>query len=237
MGRLRDKTQPKTSRKNRRGERLRITRNPLSHNDSVMDLNIASVGISTTALVLAEPLDPAMKATTGQFALFPAVFKPFMGAAISSNVFSFVGKIRLKYLQFKFNLVGAQSNALVSADLFARVRIVGIFTRSPYLQTPNFNAISIDTHVDLRDAELLYDQTINLPSQAFDSSDYNVPACKTVQRTIYLNKLLEVFSTSGGVTWDTRQGNIRFYAVSDSSAVPHPSLSGSTRLIYSIVRD
>ncbi len=178
-----------------------------------------------------------MIATTGQFAVYPQIFRPFMGASTTSNVFTFVGKIRLLYLQYKFNCVGAQANTLVSADLFSRIRVVGVYTRSPYLASINFNDISIDTHVDLRDSELLFDQIVNLPSQAFDSNDYNVPGCRTISRTIYLNKLLEIFSTSGGVTWDSRQGNIRIYAVSDSSVAPHPSISGSTRVIYKVVRD
>lgn len=228
-------TPPKTSSKSRVRGRLESLHNPLARSDSVMDLLIGSTSISTTSALLASPLDPAMKSTTGQFALYPQVFRPFMGASSTPDTFTFIGRIRLLYLQVKFNCVGAQANTLVAADLFSRIRIVVIWTRSPYQASVNFNAITIDTHADLRDGVVLFDQTVNLPSQAFDSNDYNVPGCRTLRKTIFLNQDLEVFSTANGDDWDTRQGNLRIYAVSDSSVVPHPSVSGSTRVIYKIL--
>lgn len=153
------------------------------------------------------------------------------------GVYDFKGKIRVIRLLMRLNLVGSQSNTIVAGDLFNRIRVLVFYTNSNFLGTAAFNSFTIDTMPDLRDARIMHDKIYNLPTQAFDSlSNYNVPDCKTVDINIYENRNFEVFSTQGGVTWDTKRGDYYVYVCSDSTVAPNPTLTGSCRLIYKMVK-
>lgn len=160
--------------------------------------------------------------------------KPQMAGQV--GVLDFVGKIRVIRVLCRFNLVGSQTNAVLPADLFNRVRLVLVKTRGSYRESINFNSFTIDSPLDVRDCEIMYDEVINLSSTAFDSaSGYNVPATHTTNLNLFLNKTYDLFSTAAGATWDTRAGSMRLYCVSESSVAPHPILSGHMRLVYKIV--
>jgi len=195
------------------------------------DLIINSFSISTAVQLIMSPFDPLLKATTGQLATFPQVMEPYMAGL--TGIYDFHGKIRVIRLQFRFNIVGSQSNTIAAGDLFNRFRLIIFYTQSNYLGGAAFNVPTIDSPPDTRDALILHDKVYDLSSTAFDSlNNYNVPACKTVDLNIFENRNFELFSTSGGVTWDTRRGNYYVYAVSDSVVAPNPTITGHCRLIY-----
>jgi len=216
-----------TSRKRKQEKLYKLPRPDLLTADGV----ISSFGVGTSIVVLATPFDPLLKASTGQLATYPSVMEPYMAGL--SAVYDFKGKVRVERLLITLNLVGSQSNTIAAGDLYNRVRVILIYTNSNYLGTVAFNTFTIDTQPDMRDAQILYDQVHNLPSQAFDTvNSYNVPQCKTLKINAYQNRNFELFSTQGGATWDTRRGNYILYIVSDSAVAPNPLVSGSTRLLY-----
>jgi len=202
------------------------------------DKYIAAASVSTSAGAYTLE-DSAMLATTGQFANFPQVFQPYMAGLPGNSVFDFTGRIKYRKLEVLLNFLGSQSNAIVAGDLYNRIRLCVVWSKSPYLTAPTVNALTLDTLLDRRDLDLVFiDEVINLPSTAFDAViSTNVPNCKTVKRTFDLNILPEhqVYSTGGGATWNSRSGTFRLYVVSDSSVAPNPIISGQTRLYYDIL--
>jgi hypothetical protein len=202
---------------------------------STMDTYIPSSSVSTTQSSI--QLEDGAMGPSGQFATYPQVFKPYM-AGTTTGVRDFVGIIHFKHLELRMNIVGAQTNAILPADTFNRVRVLLFWTKTPYRGTVTSNAITIDTLVDRRDIDVvLYDKVHNLSSTAFDSaSGYNVPATRSFELSIPLSDRQEVFSNGGGVTWDSRSGSYRLALVSDSTAAPHPTYSMQSRLYYTINR-
>lgn len=202
---------------------------------STMDTFVPTMNVSTSQIGL--QLEDAAMGSSGQFATYPQVFKPYM-AGTAAGVRDFVGVLNFKYLEARINLVGAQTNAILPADTFNRVRVLLYWTKTPYRGSMTMNALTIDTLVDRRDIDcVLYDKVHSLSSTAFDSaSGYNVPATRSLEIKVPLKDRQEIFSNGGGTTWDSRSGSYRLALVSDSAALPHPTFSGQTRLYYTIGR-
>lgn len=202
-------------------------------NDLCSDVIIPPTAVTDSVLNVTSPFQ-ALLGDGGQLATYPQVMKPCMAG--QTGVLDFVGRIRVIRVMCRFNTVGSQANAILPADLFNRIRIVLIRTRGSFRESINFNTFTIDSPLDVRDCEVMYDEVINLSSTAFDSaSGYNVPATHTTNLNLFLNREYELFSTASGVQWDTKAGSIRLYCVSESSVAPHPILSGYMRLVYKIV--
>lgn len=226
------------TQKSQKGGKTKSTNSALNLSSlslSTMDTYVPSMSVSSSQLSI--QLEDAAMGPSGQFAAYPQVFKPYM-AGTSTGVRDFVGILNFKYLEARINLVGAQTNAILPADTFNRVRVLLYWTKTPYRESTTMNAITIDTLVDRRDIDVvLYDKVHALSSTAFDSaSGYNVPATRSLELKVPLQDRQEVFSSGGGATWDSRSGSYRLALVSDSAAAPHPTFSGQTRLYYTINR-
>jgi hypothetical protein len=199
-----------------------------------MDLLIPATSVvAGTANVF--KLEVSAMGSGGQFASFPSVFKPYMGAT-ANTTFDFIGRLRIKRLEARLNLLGSQSSTIASGDLYNRIRVCIFWSKTNYLGTPTNNAFTIDTLVDRRDIDLvLYDVVHTLSSTAFDStSGFNVPATKSIKLEINLNKVHEIYSSANGAVWDSRVGSFYLVTVSDSAVTPNPVVSGQTRLYYQI---
>jgi hypothetical protein len=225
-----------TKKRNRPKRKAQVTYDLLPRLKlSTADYLIAPVGVSTTPVTYSLE-DTTMYPTTGQFAAYPQVFKPYM-AASTNSVFDFVGRIRYRFLEVRLNFLGSQGNLLATGDLFNRMRVLIVYSKTNYLGTITMNSLTVDRLVDLRDVDkVLADKVICLSSTAYQqSSGYNVPATKTIHLKIPLDYIVEVFSNAGGATWDSRNGSFEMYIVSDSTVSPNPQVSGQTRLYYEIL--
>jgi len=199
-----------------------------------MDLLIPATAITSSAASVFK-LESSAMGSGGQFATYPQVFKPFMGATVNTT-FDFVGRVRYKFLEARINLLGSQSSTIASGDLYNRVRVLFFWSKTNYQGTPSNNAITIDSLVDLRDIDkVFYDTVHSLSSTAFDSSSgFNVPATRSLHLKLPLNIMTELFSNANGATWDSRVGSFYLVVASDSAITPNPVLSGQTRLYYEI---
>jgi len=159
---------------------------------------------------------------------------PYMAG--SGSFIAFAGKLKWVRAELRLNLVGSQSNVLASGDLYSRVRVMVIWTKSPYLANYTINTFSIDSQADRRDGDVIfYDKVINLPSTAYDSANgYNVPGCRTLDINLPLWRLphCDFFSAQSNTVFDTREGSFYLYMCSDSSVAPHPTVSGSSRIYF-----
>jgi hypothetical protein len=201
---------------------------------SMMDLLIVSTGITSSAATVFKLESSAMGAG-GQFATFPQVFKPMMGATLNTT-YDFVGRLRYRYLEAKLNLVGSSGTTIASGDLYNRMRILFFHSTTNYQGTPTNNAVSIDTLVDLRDInKVFYDKVHSLSTLAFNSSGFNVPATRSLHIKVPLDIETELFSNANGATWDSRVGSFYLVIASDSAVTPNPVISGQTRLYYEIL--
>lgn len=219
--------------KTRKKQKRSVIRKDDTRDWLTADFTIGAVSISSSFFTLANPLDPLLLGTSGFFPTFPQVMKPFMAG---TSALDFRGRIRVKELLATLNFVGSQGSTVSSGDLYNRVRVQTFWTRVPYLDSPTYNALTIDNQPDTRDIVVLDDRVINLATQAFDTvSNFNVPDCKTVKLRIHINRDFDCFSAGNGATWNTRMGNLEIRVVSDSAVAPNPSVSGSTRLLYKIV--
>lgn len=223
--------QKSQKRSNKKGSNSSLNLSSLSL--STMDTYV--LAIAATSAQTTMDLQQVAMGASGQFSAYPQVFKPYM-AATSTGVRDFVGILHNKFLEGRFNLVGSQTNAILPADTFNRVRVLLYWTKSPFSSSVTTNALTIDTLIDRRDVDVvLYDKVHSLSSTAFDSaSGYNVPATRSIELKIPLNLRQEIFSTGGGATWDSRAGSFKLAFVSDSAVAPHPTFSGQFRLYYTI---
>jgi len=197
------------------------------------DLPISSTAISTTNV--GWRLDDFVFGSGGILLSYPqSLAHPYMAGA--GSFIAFVGRLKWVKLDVRMNLVGSQSNVLLAGDLFSRVRIIILWTKTPYQSAYTLNGFTIDSQVDRRDGDFIfYDKIINLPTTAYDSANgYNCPGLRTIDLSIPLNRLpiCEFFSSNSNTIFDTRAGSFYMYVTSDSSVAPHPTLSGSTRLYY-----
>jgi hypothetical protein len=149
-------------------------------------------------------------------------------------------KIVITRFEVRIIIVGAQSNVLLSADLYNTVR-VSLIKSGPNYSTANINYLtSVLAHGVLADTrEVFVDRTFPLPTQAFNTANsYNIP--QVLEETFAFNTrcVLNWYSTnSAGSSWDTEAYDIKLELVSDSSATPHPQVSVAVRMFYSWIRE
>jgi len=131
---------------------------------------------------------------------------------------------------------GSEGTALAAADLYNRIRICFFYTPVPSADNPAIPLYDVTGFCNITDVKTIYfDKVFSLPSQAFNSADYNAPGMQSLKKTIVVNRNLEWnnYTSSPEVNyWYTRAGNLYVAYVSDSSATPHPSLEMRTRLYY-----
>lgn len=146
-------------------------------------------------------------------------------------------RVFVHHIELRLLFVGAQSNALASADLFNSIRLA-VYRVGPSYQESSTsyltNVVSAGVLDDVE--EIYYDKITPLPSQAFDSNiNYNVPQVRTSFHQIPINRRLNWFSltSTGTATWDTETNDYMIDVVSDSAIAPHPTMEWSARIFFS----
>ncbi len=145
-------------------------------------------------------------------------------------------KIYISHIEMRALVVGAQSNALVSADLFNSLRMAMYIGGPSFQNTSQLYLQSVAGSSTLLDVDrLLLDETVSLPTQAFDAaSGYNVPQVKNIYRYIPVHREFIFYSQtpSGTANWETEKCDLLFDTVSDSSVIPHPTIEYSMRIFF-----
>jgi len=135
---------------------------------------------------------------------------------------------------------GAEGTLLAAGDLYNTVRfclyttgvVYSVLPISPVETVVNRWPNMADT------SEILLDLKYDLPAISFEpSTRYNAPSIRTYRAMIPVNKDFDCYTqTDTGTTlWDTKNGNLLYSAVSDSTASPHPTTSINIRVFYEIV--
>ena len=207
-----------------------LVRQPSSR-ESYIDIAISQD--VTTGFSTLKALDPLLGAG-GLLRTFPQLCRVAAGG--SANTPKWFKNITVQAIEFNLNLTGSQSNALIPADLFNRIRFVVWSTKFSFTASTNASW-DIDSLIDwTRADELIFDQTVSLSSLAFDASNYNSPATQNLRALLPYRHRYNCKSTTtvGGLptAFDTDEDNLLFGFVSDSAASPHPDVSGSFRLYY-----
>jgi hypothetical protein len=206
-----------------------------THSDArYFDFQLGSNLISTANI--SGTMLGSLLSSTGILATFPANATPVS----SGGAFQLYRKIRLKNMLVALTAIGSQSNTLASGDIFNRLRVLIVWSGETYQgsQISPLSNNSVDQWPNLQDVEeVLGDWQFALPSQAFNTSNYNSPAIKTWRSSIPINRTLECFSTTANGTgaWDNKHGDLVYAAVSDSSVSPNPILLTTVRVYYEIV--
>jgi hypothetical protein len=178
-------------------------------------------------------LDPLLGAG-GLLPTYPALGKPvFYAGNIQPQC-----RVKLHYAEVRLTAINAESNTLAAPDLFNRVRFAMWITGNTYGDSAAVNAL-IDV-VQFPNAaayqRLLCDKTMPLCSQAFNSSDYNVPQIKFASFRCPVNLTLDCYADSTtSTTWDSRMGNLCFQVISDSGFTPHPQHYVTIRVHYEFI--
>jgi hypothetical protein len=199
-------------------------------------VDFASEGGVSTTLATASVLFPLL-GPSGVLASFPSIATPiFTGSTI--DVYA---KVRVHSVLVSQSVRGSEGTALVAADLYNRLRCVVWSSPIPYLAT-KINPLETSTErwpnmVDV--SEILMDLKFDLPTVSIEqTSGYNAPAMRTYRQHIPVNRTFDCYTqtNTGTTAWDTKNGDLLFSAVSDSSVLPHPTQSMNIRMFYEIIR-
>jgi len=168
---------------------------------------------------------------------FPSIATPiFTGGSL--DVYA---KVHIKSIMLSVSMTGAEGTLLAAADLYNRMRFILYTTGVVYSITP---IIPLETQVErwpnmVDTSEVLADLVFDLPTVSFEpSTRYNAPAVRTYRANIPVNKTFDCYTqTDTGTTlWDTKNGNLLYSCVSDSSVFPHPTIACNARVFYEIPR-
>ena len=165
----------------------------------------------------------------------PALWKVRVDQRGSTTSSYYQARIKLTKMELSWTTTGSEGTALAAADLFNRVRLCFFYTDVPYGDSPLNPLTDVTSFCELQDVNQVYcDWKAGLPSQAFNSGDYNAPAIASGSKVFNINKVLEwkVRGTPTSNYWYTLRGNVLFAMVSDSSATPHPQIQFNSRIHY-----
>jgi len=150
-------------------------------------------------------------------------------------------EVRITDMLLSVSCIGSQSNALLAADLYNRIRTYFCWTGKSF-STANVNPAgsSLVLWPVMQDiTEVLFDANFDLPSVSFDTTNTtNTPMVRTWRGRIPINKTLQCFSSSATGTsgWDTKEGDLILALISDSAVTPNPTVSINARIFYDIIR-
>lgn len=171
--------------------------------------------------------------STGLLQQFPAHSTP----AYQNGNFLLRQRLLITHMEADIEMIGSQSNTIAAADLFNQIRFAIWRAEAPVQQAPNAYLTGVVTGPNITDVAHVYcDNTIPLPSQAFDSSsNYNVPMVRHMSLLIPVNHYFTFYSTTAsgsGSAWHNEEGNIYLDVVSDSSVSPNPSFNFNIRVFF-----
>ena len=167
--------------------------------------------------------------------LSQAVWKTRVTQQGSSTLVSRQVFLKLTKLELRFTTTGSEGTALAAADLYNRIRTCLFWTPLTSGITPANPLSDVASFCDPQDVSAIYSDVIEaMPSQAFNSADYNAPGIRVRRERHILNKSMEwkVTGDPAANYWYSLSGNLMLAYVSDSSASPHPTLEIAVRVWY-----
>jgi hypothetical protein len=205
---------------------------PYSAMGPVADYNYALTA-SSTGVTSFTVLDPLL-AASGILASFPQRATP----VYQNGVFRLRTRIVIHRVEVRMVVVGAQSNAVLAADLYNTLRTALYKTRINYGDSSIAYLTTVLGGTNLQDIEKIHaDRTFSLPSQAYDAT-ITTPTPQVLNWDFMFkpNMVLDCYSTNAtgsGAAWDTNGFDLMFDHVSDSTVAPHPTIGFTLRLCYS----
>lgn len=148
-------------------------------------------------------------------------------------------RITISAIDMSFAVVGAQGTALSAGDLYNFTRLVVWETRDSYSLSPNTPLVGVHVPLNNFDCKKVhYDEVQQLPTQAFNSGDYNAPGMYHRRVMLPINQTYDWFTRTvdGSGGWDTKTGNILCSFVSDSALTPHPTIWFSFRVYFRMLK-
>lgn len=148
-------------------------------------------------------------------------------------------RITIAAIDFSYSVVGSQGTALVAGDLYNFTRAIVWETRDSYSLSPNTPLVSVHVPLNNYDCKKVYfDEVQTLPTNAFNSADYNAPGLHHKRVMLPVNQTYDWFTTqvNGLGGWDTKTGNIVCSFVSDSGATPHPTVHFAFRVYFRLLK-
>lgn len=160
----------------------------------------------------------------------PANFRVF-GASIGGIGSRY--RLFVKSIELIGTYTGSESNALAVGDFTNIMRLIIVDAYVSSNQTPPAVITKVDDEPNSLMNRLLYNEIVTLPSQAFNSADYNVPNQKqvTMRRPVY--RTYPVFAESGAII--AVSPNIVVNICSDSAIAPNPTFRGTLRVYFHLV--
>jgi hypothetical protein len=194
-----------------------------------------STSVTTTALQYS--LLYNLCAANGLLQAFPQHASPF----VTGSVNGLRQRLYLSHIEFRYQVIGAQSNVITTADMYNTVRIAIVRTGVNYSAVNPLYLSSTIVGSSLNSIQQVYlDRTYSLPSLAFTTANYNSPGVINGYVRIPINRYIVCHSgnsTGSGVAWDTEQQDYVINFVSDSSLTPHPTLTYSARFFFDYCDD
>lgn len=204
-----------------------------SRDISFVDTDIAITTVTTTQQSF-QIMTPLI-GSGGLLTFLPSLCK--VNAINSANTPEYLYKGRVTRVVARVNLVGSEGNALVSGDLFNRIRFIIWETEFPFSAT-NTPTWDIDNQTDFKYvSKIHFDEVISLSAPSFDTAAVlAIPGTKSLCIDLPIRMPFEALSTTTAAglptLFDTRRNNLRYAFVSDSSVAPSPTLSGSVRMYF-----
>lgn len=187
-----------------------------------------------------------VSSTVGSISMFDPIFTLFQAAPQMTKAVYQDGGVRwrqslwLSHMEVRFRCVGAESTAVLPADVHNVVRMILWETPDETLITTASPLATIDDPLNTGDVRRIYcDKTFLLESLAFTASDYNSPQMKFWNVNFPIQRRFDLLSNTAAGTsgWFTKAGNIQLSVVSDSAAIPHPQYVFTCRLYFKMLDD
>lgn len=223
----------RTTRKQRKREKLNVARSFTSTSLPQQSFVDFQQTVTPTATPVQYSMLSPILSSTGILQQFPAHAKPYY----RNGAFGLRQRITLLRVELTYQVIGAQSNAILSADIYNTVRLAVFSTGVSYLDTNAEYLTGTLTGPNPDQARrIYYDKVHVLMTNAWNaSSGYNSPGVQTVQKSVPLNMVLDTSSTTtsgSGTDWRTDGSDLIINYVSDSSVSPHPTVQLTARIYF-----
>lgn len=219
----------KTSATRKTSTRIRSVESVANH--PFWDFTLSGVNVTGTPAQYSI-LDPLLSAS-GLMQQFPQHAKPFnRGGTFGLRQF-----LRIVRFEVVYQVIGSQSNAILSSDIYNTVRVAMSRSGISYQIVNQALLTSVIGPVNTNEISHIYfDNIHSLMTNAWNaSSGYNSPGVMNKRININNPFVLECRSgnTSGvGVAWETNGNDFVIDLVSDSSLSPHPLVNMNIRVYF-----
>lgn len=186
----------------------------------------------TTTAVQYTVLAPLLS-STGLLQQFPQHAKPY----VRNGNFGLRQRLRITHCEMIYQVTGAQSNAILSADIYNSVRVAVFQSGVDYLNTNSLylTGVIAGPRPD-QVTRVFYDKLHACQTHAWNgASGYNSPGVVMVKERFSVNMVIDCSSTNAsgsGADWQTDGKDLMINFVSDSAAIPHPTVTVSLRLYF-----